>query len=133
MVSPVAGETTAPPITRFEDSQLAEHRARDTGRPLITVYGAGWCEASRKLKKVLATDRIRRLAGNFVWLAIDIERNMSLARDREIEVTPTLELTTGQRHQRMTGLPSVAQRSARKAPQGPENNNTRNFAAVGPR
>lgn len=66
----------------------AQDQARETGRPLVLVFGAPWCSASRVFERTLPPTALRRLARDFCWAYLDIDRNVELARSFGVRGTP---------------------------------------------
>lgn len=78
----------------FSDNlDSALERAQATGTPVFLAFGAAWCPVCRTLEeKTLLDPSIQTLADRFIWVKIDIDRNMTLAREWGVEATPTIFL-----------------------------------------
>lgn len=63
--------------------------AKQTGLPVVVVFGAVWCPACRRFQeRTLTAPEVRSLAASFHWVYVDIDRNVSLARDYRVNATP---------------------------------------------
>jgi thiol-disulfide isomerase/thioredoxin len=62
-------------------------------KPVYLAFGAAWCPVCREMEsKTLLEPPIQAMAEEFVWVKIDIDRHVSLAREWGIEATPTIFL-----------------------------------------
>ena len=62
-------------------------------KPVYLAFGAAWCPVCREMEsKTLLEPPMQTLAGDFVWVKIDIDRNVTLAREWGVEATPTIFL-----------------------------------------
>jgi thiol-disulfide isomerase/thioredoxin len=67
--------------------------ARDSGRPVFLLFSAVWCPVCQELKRRTLLDReLQALAEDFVWIEVDIDRNLSEARLWKVSATPTVFL-----------------------------------------
>lgn len=88
------------------DRGLAEAKRLD--RPLFLAFGASWCSVCRTMERTTFEDsQIRALADRFVWVKVDIDRAMTLARRWKVEATPTIYLLApdGRQLQTIVGGP----------------------------
>jgi thioredoxin-like negative regulator of GroEL len=85
-------ETSA--VTFIEDDYArARSEARAKGLPLFVDAWATWCHTCLSMRAYVFPDaRLRPLAGRFVWLSIDTEResNADLVSRLHVRVLPTL-------------------------------------------
>jgi thioredoxin-like negative regulator of GroEL len=87
-------EAAEPPISFVENDYgraLADARARKL--PLFVDAWASWCHTCLSLRSYVFPDpALRRLAGRFVWLSVDTERqeNAALVSKLGVQVLPTL-------------------------------------------
>ena len=89
----VLQETQAPapkPIAFSDDVDSAIAAAKRDGKPVVVVFGAVWCQACRVFeKRTLNSREVREIAPSFHWAYVDIDNNVSVARDYEVKGTPT--------------------------------------------
>lgn len=84
-------ETLAYRIDWLEDYDAGALQARETGRPMVLLLYAGWCEWSRKMMDEVLTDpRITRLRHQFVWVRIDSDIHQEYKEGFEQKTYPTL-------------------------------------------
>lgn len=75
------------------DLELALEQAQKSDRPIVLAFGAVLCPACRKLRaKTIPRPEIQAMADDFIWVSIDIDRNVSLAREWQVTATPTIFL-----------------------------------------
>ncbi len=81
------------------DIDQALMQAKTTGMPVYLAFGAVWCPVCRRMEEVtLLEPPMQALAVDFIWVKIDIDRNMSLAREWGVEATPTIFLLDPEGH-----------------------------------
>jgi thiol:disulfide interchange protein DsbD len=73
--------------------ERALESARTENKPVYLAFGAAWCPVCRRMEEqTLLEPPMQALAGDFVWVMIDIDRNVTLARKWSVEATPTIFL-----------------------------------------
>jgi len=78
-------------FTNDLDKALEQAQADD--KPVYLAFGAVWCPVCRHMEEVtLLESPMQALANDFIWVFIDIDRKMSLAREWGVEATPTVFL-----------------------------------------
>jgi len=76
-----------------EDLAAAQAEAAREHKPLVVVFVAGWCSACAAFERdTLPSPVITAYAGRFVWVRLDVERNVSLVRDNQVRATPRIDL-----------------------------------------
>jgi thiol-disulfide isomerase/thioredoxin len=72
-------------------------RSKYSGKPLVVVFTAGWCPVCRRMRatalkdpKVVATSR------HFEWVAVDLDRQPSLAKSYGVKAIPELHVIDAQ-------------------------------------
>ena len=66
-------------FTNGLDKALEQAQADD--KPVYLAFGAVWCPVCRRMEEVtLLEPPMQALAKDFIWVFIDIDRKMSLAR-----------------------------------------------------
>lgn len=87
----VAAKDSAISFTSDLDKALETALVR--GLPLYLAFGAAWCPVCREMEATTLLDPpIQALADDFVWVTIDIDRDVTLAREWGVEATPTIFL-----------------------------------------
>lgn len=95
------------------DNALEQARADD--KPVYLAFGAVWCPVCRHLEEVtLREPPMQALADEYIWVFIDIDRKMSLAREWGVEATPTIFLLdpAGNSRRKIVGGASAEELSA---------------------
>jgi thioredoxin-related protein len=89
--APSQDEARAPSRIQFEDDlDSALEAAKQSGLPVVAIFGAVWCQPCRVFdERTLRAREVRRLSPNFHWVHVDIDRDVSLARDHDVQATPT--------------------------------------------
>ncbi|MGD2269813.1 MAG: DUF3187 family protein [Desulfobacterales bacterium] len=86
--------------------------SKKSGKPMIIAFYAAWCPYCREMKKTTLTDPgVIKLAQEFEWAIIDIDRNLSLAKSYEIEAIPQFQIfdTDGNLKGKIIGAAGPAQ------------------------
>ncbi len=80
-------------IVWMDDLPTAISRAASERKPLVVIFVASWCSACASFEAdALASKSVNALADRFVWVKLDVERNISLVRANEIRATPRTDL-----------------------------------------
>ncbi len=78
-------------ITFSFDLETTLAEARESGKPVVLAFAAVWCPHCRQMEEVTLRDPlILGLAERFHWVIIDIDRNLTLARQYEVVATPQI-------------------------------------------
>lgn len=77
---------------RFLNSlPLARRLSAESGLPIVLSFGAAWCGTCREFKRTTLPDEsVQALGNRFHWVYVDIERNVSLAREFNVRSTPQI-------------------------------------------
>jgi hypothetical protein len=76
-----------------EDLAQAQAEALKVQKPLVVVFVAGWCSACAAFERdTLPSPLVTTQASRFVWVKLDVERNISLVRANEVRATPRIDL-----------------------------------------
>src|SRR5579862_5388094 len=76
-----------------EDLGEAQEEATKDRKPLVVIFVAGWCSACAAFERdTLPSPLIMAYASRFVWVKLDVERNISLVRTNEVRATPRIDL-----------------------------------------
>ncbi|MDB4306157.1 DUF3187 family protein [bacterium] len=100
-------------FTNDLDKALEQAQADD--KPVYLAIGAVWCPVCRRMEEVtLLEPPMQALAKDFIWVFIDIDRKMSLAREWGVEATPTIFLLdpAGNTRRKIVGGASAEELSA---------------------
>ncbi|HSO23396.1 MAG TPA: thioredoxin family protein, partial [Chondromyces sp.] len=84
-----AADRTLPFVT---DLEAALETARTESRPVFLAFGAAWCPVCRQMERTLLEPPVHAFADDFVWVKVDIDRRVSLAREWQVNATPTIFL-----------------------------------------
>ena len=85
-----AADRTLPFVT---DLEAALETARTESRPVFLAFGAAWCPVCRQMEeRTLLEPPVHAFADDFVWVKVDIDRRVSLAREWQVHATPTIFL-----------------------------------------
>ncbi len=87
-------------------------KAERLQRPVFLAFGATWCAVCRTMESSTLLDpRIQVFAPDFVWIKVDIDRSMTLARQWNVEATPTIYLLApdGRRLRTIVGGPTAGE------------------------
>ena len=80
-------------ITWSYDLEAAIAQAPFRRKPVVACYVAAWCEACRRFRKrTLTSPMIADLDDRFEWVMVEVDRDVSILRSREILGTPTVDL-----------------------------------------
>lgn len=105
-----------PPELPFHgDMGAAVREAGATKRPLVVVFVAAWCPYCARMRKEVFTDpAVLHHADGFVWARVDIDRDLSTARDWAVDAVPlTLVLDAdGKTRARWSGYVPAAEFAA---------------------
>ena len=62
-------------------------------RPVVVCFVAAWCQVCRRFQaETLPSSELAQLKGRAIWVLLEIDRNVSLARSYRIRATPTVDL-----------------------------------------
>jgi thiol-disulfide isomerase/thioredoxin len=80
-------------IDYADDIADARARAKTSGKPVIIFFHAEWCSLCRKMRRItLKNEAVLGPAQSFEWVEVDIDRNLSLAREYRVEAIPQLQI-----------------------------------------
>jgi thiol-disulfide isomerase/thioredoxin len=100
-------------FTNDLDKALAQAQADD--KPVYLAFGAVWCPVCRRLEEVtLRQPPMQALANEYIWVFIDIDRRITLAREWGVDATPTIFLLdpAGNSRRKIVGGASAEELSA---------------------
>lgn len=93
-VPATASQTVKPAdssITYAPDVEAARAASAREDKPLVILFAAAWCSACQQLEeRVLLEAPVQAVADRFIWVRVDIDRHLSVAREWEVDATPTL-------------------------------------------
>jgi len=104
------GSAPPPAIEWTDDLPAALARGERESKPVVICFVAAWCSACAKFEReALKSSEVNALMDRFVWVRLDVERNISLVRAYAIRATPRIDLLdpNGKARVRISGaLPS---------------------------
>jgi thiol-disulfide isomerase/thioredoxin len=109
-VFPALAGRPAPPFST--DLKSALKTAEQTGKPVVVAFVATWCPICMEMKrKVWSDPAILAHRDDFVWVLIDIDRKLSVAREYGIEGVPQILFldSGGQQQGSLLGFVEVAE------------------------
>ncbi len=74
------------------DYQGSLTQARRSGKPVLLVFGAGWCEACETLRKSLEHASLKEPLAGFVCVWLDTDKSGRIADRHEVQSLPHLEI-----------------------------------------
>ncbi len=78
------------PIEYMADLDAALAAAKQSGQPIVVVFGAVWCQPCRVFtERTLSAPQVRSVAPSFHWVYVDIDSDVTLTRNHGVEATPT--------------------------------------------
>ena len=112
----VFAEETGPDAIPFSSNLEATlELAKQSGKPVVLAFGAVWCPNCQKMERVtLQAPEVLALADRFHWVLIDIDRNLTVAREYDVIGTPTIFFldSEGEIRRRILGAVPPAEYSA---------------------
>ena len=100
-------------FTNDLDKALAQAQADD--KPVYLAFGAVWCPVCQYLEEVtLREPPMQALADEYIWVFVDIDRKITLAREWGVDATPTIFLLdpAGNSRRKIVGGASADELSA---------------------
>lgn len=97
----------APGLPFSSDLESSLRAAEATGTPVVVTFVATWCPICRQMRQETFSDpAVLALADEFLWVMVDIDRNLSTARDYAVEGVPVVHVLApdGRTLERIVGL-----------------------------
>ena len=94
------------------DLEETLEEAKSSGRPVVVAYVAAWCPVCREMKRKTYPDPVLEpMADRFLWVMVDIDRDLSTAREHGVDAVPTTDLVdpAGQTRVRILGFQSASE------------------------
>jgi|GEM_PF-703806 len=95
-----SGEPAGQPpasIAFSEDLEETLRKAKTVQRPVAVFFSAAWCPICGQMKKKTFRDpSIVEMADRYLWVMLDIDRNLSTARHYMVDVVPQMYLLDSQ-------------------------------------
>lgn len=80
----------------FED---ALQKSKESGRPIVVIFGASWCQWCRKLEsETLTESRVMNRLENYVYLKVDADTERKLAEKFSISGLPAMVILDSDGH-----------------------------------
>jgi thioredoxin-related protein len=84
-----ARQPREPGLPFSNDLEATLQAAQSEGKPVVLSFVAAWCPLCTRMKKVVFRDpAVLSLADDFLWIKIDIDRQLSIAQSYAVEGTP---------------------------------------------
>lgn len=85
-----SGAEDGQPIHWYAGLKIAHEESQRTGRPMLIVFKAEWCEHCKKLdRQTLSDGRVARYINeSFVPVELDLEQDADIAKALEVERIP---------------------------------------------
>ena len=75
--------------------------AQESGKPVLLAFHAVWCLNCRRMSEfTIPAPEVQALADRFHWVMIDIDRNVTMAREFDVYATPHIYLLDSEGHRR---------------------------------
>jgi len=106
LLSPSVDAKTRDVLDFTHDLDGARRKSARSGKAVAIFFGGAWCPICRQMREeTLASPKLSPWAKEFIWVEIDLDRKLSLAREFDIRAVPTLviEDSKGQEIRRITG------------------------------
>jgi thioredoxin-related protein len=87
--------------------ESAKQAARASGKPVVVAFITDRCPLCQQLrKKVFRNTEVLALADDFHWVLVDLDRNLTMARDQSVEAVPLIQLLDpeGKKRKEILGL-----------------------------
>ena len=86
-----AREASSAGIQFLSSLPQARRLSARSGLPIVLTFGAAWCGTCRQFKRrTLPSESVQALADSFHWVYVEIERNVSMAREFNVRSTPQM-------------------------------------------
>ena len=106
VADPVTGTKPPAQLIFSGDLERAFEESRMDGRPLFVMFVAAWCPICSEMKReALTHESVREYANDLRWVVVDIDRNLSIARQYGVDAVPLTLLvdSSGQTMRRLVG------------------------------
>lgn len=91
---------------------VARARSGESKKPVVVIFHAIWCASCGRFKReTLTAPEVLEIADRFHWVAVDIDRELSLARAHQVQAVPTTQvvLSSGKMAIRFSGYATGAE------------------------
>jgi thiol-disulfide isomerase/thioredoxin len=86
--APPADAAAAPPFRTDWDAAVAA--SQESGKPLLVMFGAGWCAHSAAMRRSMQDPAVREASRAFVAVYIDTDQQGKIADEFRVQELPTL-------------------------------------------
>jgi protein disulfide-isomerase len=85
--TPADAAAAAPFRTDWDGAVAA---SRETGKPLLVMFGAGWCAHSAAMRRSMQDPAVREASRAFVTVYVDTDQQGKIADEFRVQELPTL-------------------------------------------
>jgi thiol-disulfide isomerase/thioredoxin len=107
-----------PGLPFSNDLEATLQIAKASRKPVVVAFVAAWCPVCRQMRQeTFADPAVLALVDEFLWVMVDIDRNLSTAREYGVEGVPLVYVLApeGQTRARIVGLQAPTDFHARLA------------------
>ncbi len=97
----------APSLPWSHDLEGTLAAARESGKPVVVSFVAAWCPICGQMKKeAFRSPAVTDMADEFLWVMVDIDRNLSTAQEYGVAGVPLIYLMDreGEKRAELLGL-----------------------------
>jgi thiol-disulfide isomerase/thioredoxin len=91
--SQVEAKKAKPTLPFGKELDRALEQSSADGRPVVVAFVAAWCPLCNDMKsRVFPDPQLLELSDDFIWVMVDIDRQLTLAREQQIEGVPLIKV-----------------------------------------
>jgi thiol-disulfide isomerase/thioredoxin len=90
-IAPTAAKPNGPSLPWSRNFHDTLGDARSTGKPVVVSFVASWCPVCARMEREAWRDpAVLVLSDRFVWVTVDIDRRISVARELKVDAVPSV-------------------------------------------